>query len=138
MGLERTVQDLQNVLQQRIQQEELAQQANAANEVAQFSKDTSRVHLAEVRGEMASLLRSGICQTLAEAYERAIWSVPEVRAKVVAEQQQSSAKAAADRAAEAKKAASVNVQRRGSLPGVQPVGTMEDTIRQTYRKLTGT
>jgi hypothetical protein len=87
---------------------------------------------------MASLLRSGICQTLAEAYERAIWSVPEVRAKVVAEQQQSSAKAAADRAAEAKKAASVNVQRRGSLPGVQPVGTMEDTIRQTYRKLTGT
>lgn len=78
-------------------------------------------------------------QVLKEAYDAAVWANPETRTLA---QQQSAVELEAKRreeslraAAEAKKAASNNVPRRGARPAQPALGSMEDTIRRTGREL---
>lgn len=91
------------------------------------------------RNLMSAALESGQAKTLDEAYEMARWAHPEARKVELARQQ---AKAEEERrkaqaVEEAKKAASVNVKTRGTLPATEPTGSMEDTIRTTYRRVAG-
>lgn len=78
-------------------------------------------------------------QALEEAYERATWANPDVRAVLQTRQQtelQSQAQAAnQSRVHEAKRAASVNVPRRASTPSPGKPGALEDTIRETAQAL---
>ena len=79
-------------------------------------------------------------QVLQEAYDRAVWENPETR-KTLLDRQTQAQKAETDKlraTQEAKRSASVNVRRRGSLPGAAPTGSMDDTLRETYRQLVGT
>jgi hypothetical protein len=89
-----------------------------------------------IRGENASLTHA---QVLQEAYDRATWANPEVRALLQTEHQ---AKLDAQRraanqtqVADARRAASVNVPRRGSTPAPGKPGSLEDTIREGARAL---
>jgi hypothetical protein len=61
--------------------------------------------------------------------------VPEVRASLQAKQRADERKRAAEKAAAAKKAASINVQPRGTPPVAPKKGTMDDTLRDAFRKL---
>lgn len=83
-------------------------------------------------------MQSGAAKNYADAYAMAKAATPEIQqaevARLRAEAIEAERKAQATR--DAKRAASVNVQSRGSLPPTHPVGTMEDTIRETYRRLT--
>jgi hypothetical protein len=76
---------------------------------------------------------------LQQAYERACWAHPEVRALLQAEQQQQSQEKLRSenqtRVREARRAASVNVPRRASTPAPPKPGRMEDTIAETAREL---
>jgi len=88
---------------------------------------------------MAGLLQAGLATDLNDAYEKAIYANPTVRAKVLAQQQEQAEaqrKAiAAQKAQAAKQASSVNVTRKGTMAAAKPVGSMEDTIRETAREL---
>lgn len=137
-----TVSALQQQVQQlmgHVQNQQLTakQQEEAAlnSEIAAFKADPSHRHFESVKGHMAALLQAGQAQTLKDAYEQAIYANPTTRAAVLAEQQEAARKDAAEKAQAAKKAASVNVRARPSMPVSTPIGTMDDTIRQTLRRL---
>jgi hypothetical protein len=76
---------------------------------------------------------------LQEAYERATWAHPEIRTIFQKEQiEQLEAKRRTEnqeRVNLARKATSVNVPRRGSIPTPAAPGSMDDTIRETARTL---
>lgn len=77
-------------------------------------------------------------EALKQAYEAAVWANPETRA-VLLSQQQAQAQQSAEtlrKVAEAKRVNAGNMPRRGALPATEPVGSIEDTIRDTYRRLT--
>lgn len=82
-------------------------------------------------------LKTGEAKNPAEAYEYAKRNTPEVYAAEVARLQAEAEERVRKEFAtkQAKRASSVNTQPRGSLPPVEPVGTIEDTIRETYRNL---
>jgi len=81
----------------------------------------------------------GFSQVLEQAYERATWANPDVRAEL---QRRAQAQADAQRAtetqrrtADARRAASVNVPRRASTPSPPKAGSMDETLRETARAL---
>jgi hypothetical protein len=105
------------------------------NEIVKFSSDPSHSHFESVKSDMAGLLQAGLAKDLADAYEQAVWRNPTIRASILAEQQAEAKKGATQKAQAAKTAASVNVRTRPSMPVSQPIGTMDDTIRSTLRRL---
>jgi hypothetical protein len=77
-------------------------------------------------------------QVMQAAYERAIWANPEIRALLQAEAVKAAGTAPAEnlrRVNGARRAASVNVPRRGSTPAPAKPGKIEDTIEETAREL---
>lgn len=122
----------------RIEQERTqAEEASIQEQIRSFETDGKHEFFKQVAVEMGALLQAGRAKDMQDAYDKAIWSNPEVRAKLLARQAEEQRKTAAEKAAAAKKAASVNVAARGKHPSAAPVGSMEDTIRAKYRQLTG-
>lgn len=105
--------------------------------VNRFMADPANEHANAVRGEMAALFYSGQAADLKEAYNKAIWINDDVRGSLLAKQEKERMDKAAKEAAAARKAAGANVTRRGQPPVKPTAGTMEDTIRSTYRGLNG-
>lgn len=120
--------------QQQVQVKQ--QEENALNsEISAFATDPKNRHFESVRGYMAALLQAGQARDLADAYEQAIFANPATRAAVLAEQQAAARADSAKKAQAAKAASSVNVRSRPSMPVSQPIGSMDDTIRATLRRL---
>jgi hypothetical protein len=141
-ALEQKFNQLQETIAQRetreAQEREQAQRAEAeaiAAETNQWSQ--GKEHYQAVRLTMAALMESGQAKTLDEAYEKACWAIPDVRAKQLAQQQATARVQAAEKAAAAKKASSTNVAPRGTPPAAKTkvMGTMEDTIRARLKEL---
>lgn len=90
----------------------------------------------QIRQAKPALTQQGVLQ---EAYERAIWGNPDVRTVLQSQQHQQSEQQRAsenqNRLREARRAASVNVPRRASVPSPGKPGRMEDTIAETARAL---
>ena len=116
------------------------------NEVDAQGQPT-RPYLQDVINEMAAIVPQvrqanpslTNAQALEEAYTRAIWANPEIRALL---QQQAAADLGTQRQADnqtrlrdVRRAASVNVPRRASVPSAGKPGRMEDTIAETAREL---
>ena len=84
------------------------------------------------------LVKAGL--PLQEAYEKAVWANPVTRAKELAKQQTADLAKARENARLAalpkKHAASVNVKSRdaGRTP-TEPLGTMQDTMKQTLAEI---
>jgi hypothetical protein len=109
--------------------------------------EPKRPYIGDVINEMSALLPQirqenpslTYAQALEQGYERAVWAHPEIR--TILQQKAASdleAKRRSDnqqRTREAKRAASVNVPRRGSLPGKEKPGSLEETIAATAREL---
>lgn len=134
---------LQESLQQReAREKQEADERNQAemeavrNELATWS--ATKPHYETVKLDMAALLESGRAKDFDDAYNKATWAHPDVRATLLAEQQAEQNRQAAERAAAAKKASSTNVKPRGTPPAkpANKVGTMDDTLREAYRKVT--
>lgn len=130
---------MQQTINQREQSQQLQQQETLNSEIARFAADPNHKHFEEVREYMAGLLQTGIAPDLEKAYDMAVYANPNVRAKVLAEQQaQAEAKRQAEltaKANEARKAAAVNLPRKGVVASAKAVGTMDDTIRETAARL---
>lgn len=139
MALQMQIQQMRDQMTQQEKAAKEREEQSFNNEIQRFSSDPAHIHFEEVRAEMAALFQAGLVTSLKDAYERAIYDNPVVRAKVLAKQQEEALarqKAeAAQKAQDAKRAASVNVSRRGTLPPVKPQGTMEDTARAAAERL---
>lgn len=90
----------------------------------------------QIKSANPSMSNEDVLQT---AYDQATWANPEVRSVLIKEQQeQLEVKRRTDnqeRVNLARKASSVNVQRRGSIPAPAKPGTMDETILETAREL---
>lgn len=137
--LQQQIQQLTGWIQQKQQREEQMQAESLNSEIQRFASDPANKYFEEVRNDMAALLQGGIVKTLQEAYDRAVYANPNTRNQLLAEQQaQVEAKRKAElsqKAQEAKKAASVNVPKKGTTAPRRPVGTMDDTIRAEAERL---
>lgn len=145
----------QLIAQQNRERAESAQREHATLEstVSQWMNEVdaqgqpTRPYLQDVINEMAAIVPQirqaqpnlTNAQALEEAYTRAIWANPEIRALL---QQQAAAASSAQRQADnqtrlrdVRRAASVNVPRRASVPSAGKPGRMEDTIAETAREL---
>ena len=89
--------------------------------------------------KFVNFLKTGVASNYAEAYEMAKAATPEIRdaeaTRLRSEAVEAERKAQAAR--NAKRVQGVNVNSRGNLPPTEPIGTMADTIRATYRRLNG-
>jgi hypothetical protein len=107
------------------QQQEAAQNQSLMGEIHQFSQTAE--HFEEARPIMISLLQTGQANTLQEAYEKAIWSNPEIRQQLIEAQQAEKMAKLSDqknRAAKAARAAAVSV--RSSTPGTNTAPKAND------------
>jgi hypothetical protein len=117
-------------LQQRLQQLEghlsaqqqaaLDAQQEAANaQVADLERDVKTYpHFSAVRADMAQLIGAGVVATLAEAYDRAVWGRPDLRATLITGQSEEQRKAT-ERQQAAAKARTKGASIRGG-PGANP------------------
>jgi hypothetical protein len=133
--LQQQVQKLSGYIENQTQQGQQQEMASLNSEIANFQADPKHSHFESVKGHMAALLQAGQANSLADAYEQAIYANPTTRALVLAQQQADLRADAAKKAQTAKTAASVNTRPRSSMPVSEPIGTMDDTIRATLRRL---
>lgn len=126
--------------QRRTQQE---QQNAVFAEITSFRDETDedgnklRPHFGEVCGVMAGLLQSGRAQSLQDAYEQAVWAVPEYRDEIVRQQVEEQRKAEAERKAqeaeEAKKTAK-SVNGKHSAKTEKKPSTFADELKDNLDK----
>jgi hypothetical protein len=114
---------------------------------ADAAGNPKRPYVGDVINEMSALIPQlkdadptlTHAQALEQAYERATWAHPEIRVLLQQQQQQAlDAKRRTDsqaRVRDARRASSVNVPRRSSLPSQPPTGSLEETIASTAREL---
>lgn len=131
---------------QQQQQREMQENENVVNQwlnEVDAQGQPLRKFYNDVSAEMQTLLpairesKPGLSkvQLLQEAYDRAVWANPDTRALVQSELEAKRREENLRKANEAKKAASVNVPRRGHVPSAAPKGSMDDTIRNAAREL---
>lgn len=133
--LQQRLQQLETALQNQTQQGAQREQQELNSTIAAFAADPKHSHFESVKGHMSALLQAGQAKDLADAYEQAVYANPTTRAAMLQQQIAAQREEAAQKAKAAKEAASVNVARRPSMPVTQPIGTMDETIRATLRRL---
>ena len=109
-------------------------------QVDAFAADTKNVYFNEVADDMAALLSKGVVGSLQEAYDKALWMNPSVRAKELArttaestQAAQAEAKAKADKA---KAATAANVRARAkSGSAATPLGSLDDTLNEAFANI---
>lgn len=130
-------QQAQQQLDMYKKQWEMQEQQQLNSQVAAFAADPSHKYFNEVREQMAQLLQGGAAKDLQDAYDQAVYLNPSVRSQLLQQQVELARKEADRKAKEARVAATPPVRSKQPLPSEEKVGSMEDTIRQTYRKLHG-
>lgn len=135
--LKQQVEELRGHIQNQQQSSQQQAEQTLNSEISAFAADPKHSHFESVKGHMASLLQAGLASSLPDAYEQAVYANPTTRALVIAQQQEQARKEAAEKAQAAKQVASINVKARPSMPVSAPIGSMDDTIRSTLRRLQG-
>ena len=136
-AMQQRLQQLEGQIQQQTLMGQQQEEATLNSEIADFRADPNHSHFESVKGHMSALLQARQAQNLEDAYEQAVYANPTTRVAMIAQQQAALKLEATQKAQAAKDAASANIKRRPSMPVSQPIGTMDDTIRSTYRRLQG-
>lgn len=134
-ALQQQVQQLEGFIRNQSLMGEQQQQQALNSEIAAFAADPNHSHFEAVRPHMHALLQAGQATSLADAYEQAVFANPQTRALMLAQQRDAERAEATKKAEAARQAASVNVRARPAMPTAQPIGSMDDTIRATLRRL---
>lgn len=118
-----------------------AARAKIAAEIAAFANDKANIYFDELQEDIALLIKTDKSLTLKDAYEKAIWLNPAVRAKELQRQNDAKAteakKAADEAVAAARRRTGANLrtsERTGRTAA--PVGSMDDTMKETLAKIT--
>ena len=141
LALRSELSSIKSQLSQAEQARVSAETAEMEKSVAAFAADPANSYFGEVANDMAVLLQKGVCGTLKEAYEKAIWANPATRAKELTRQQAESAKAQeaekARRIAAARTASAANVRTRAKQGSeTTPTGSIDDTLEAAYAAIT--
>jgi hypothetical protein len=139
------VQTLEQRLQQESQRTEAEKLASAQAEVAQFASRPENMYFENVKHDVAKRLEAGTADTLADAYEQAIWASKEIRPLLIKQQQTGAGKPAPDAArtkADAAKQASGSVT-GAPTPGAQAPksgsnGSIRADIEAAMRQISAT
>lgn len=138
-ALMQKVQTLESGWTQQQQAAEQAQVSVHVDHVQRFAADPANLYFENVKDRMATLLRSAPPEskmTLADAYEQAVWSDPEIRPVLLSKQQ-------ADQQAQAQAAARAKVSQAqhasGSVigsptPGAVQAGAPSATLRDELER----
>jgi hypothetical protein len=141
--------NMQTEAQQRVVQETTETESMVTRWMSETDAQgqPKRPYVGDVINEMSALIPQlkeadptlTHAQALEAAYDRATWAHPEIRV-LLQQAQQTTANAqrrseSQQRAASARRGASVNVPRRGALPPKPQTGSMEDTIADEARRL---
>lgn len=133
-----------NQLEQRLHgftsQQQSQVQAQADDAVAKFASDPANKWFNDVASDMLKLIKSEITADIKEAYDMACNMRPDIRAAMAAQQQREAdekrQKEAAQRMAQAKKAASVNVRQGGPKPVASNAPrTIDQTLSEVFDRL---
>lgn len=112
--------------------------SKTAAEVEAFASDPKHAYFDEVADDIALLLQNPK-MSLEQAYERAVWANPVTRAKEQARLQKESEDALRDKARKeaeaARKARGTQIRGEAEKPAADVVGSMEDTLRSTYKEI---
>ena len=118
--------------------------ADVVRMIEDFASKPENVHFAKVQPVMTALLESGQAQTLEEAYDRATYADPEIRAlRLSAERETEERKRAEAKAAQAAAARKASVSVTGApgsavpTPPMESSGSLEDDIRNAIRAASG-
>lgn len=129
-------QQLAQLQQERLMQQQAAQQQEKAQidqTIESFASDPKNVYFANVKAEMAALLRENRAKDLQEAYDMACWARPDIRPLLLQQQEQqrqADARARATRARAAGSSVSGSPSGSAVAPGAtDPNASLRDTIR---------
>ena len=109
--------------------------------VDKFADDPANLYFNELTSDMEHLIRSGAAADLPDAYEKAIWLNPVVRAKEIARlsaaQSAQATTQSAAKLSEARRASAVNVRSQGHPTSgpAESLGSIEDTLQETMNKI---
>lgn len=139
-GLKKTIDNLQNRLDNNENTIVTEQKEKIRMEIDTFASDPANAYFDEVASDIALLLKAKAATNLKDAYEKAVWANPITRAKeqsrLAAEKDAEAKKLEMEKVQAAKKAASVNVRtstKQGR--GTAPVGSIDDTLNETFAKI---
>jgi len=100
--------------------------ADMERDVAAFAEDPKHSYFYEVWEDIARLMESGVCKSLDDAYDRAVWGNPAIRAKelerAAVEKRKQEAAAHARKVKESRQAAGVNVRGNSAASGAASSG----------------
>lgn len=109
--------------------------------VDKFADDPANIYFNDLTDDMVRLIQSGAAQDLPEAYEKAVWLNPVVRAKEIARlsaaQSAQSATQSTAKISEARRASAVNVRSQGHPTSgpADPLGSIDDTLTATMKRI---
>ena len=128
-------QRFQSIIAAQQRQQQQAQVEEAQTRIQEFAVATGEdgapkyPHFEEVKVHMGALMQSGAAQSLEDAYEQAIWTLPALREGLVKARQEAAAKAASEAqkqaVAKAKAARTPHTASRG-----QPTAEEDDDLSQ--------
>lgn len=113
-------------------------QSEAQSAVESFinAKDESgnpkHPHFDAVKTMMGQLLTSKVATSIEDAYQKAVWLVPDIQQKMLSSQAEASLKAKAEEAAKAKAA---GFDPKGKAAGIKPEMTLEEELEQKFNAL---
>lgn len=136
---------IKQALHGSVQAQTNAERERISKEVNSFATDGAHPYFDEVADDIVVMLKAG--SSLQDAYDKAVWANPVTRAKEMARLQQEQAdelrKKSLEKAAAAKKAASVNIHNRDTrrTPTEAKRATMrnlDDALQETMREIKST
>lgn len=140
-ALQTEVNNLKSQLAGFTQQAQTAERNRITAEIEAFAKDPANKHFDDVAGEIALLVKADPKLTLKDAYEKALYLNPVVRAKIESEKAAAAAaaKAEADRkhaeAAAKATAANASPASRPASATAATTGSIDDTLNATYKEI---
>jgi hypothetical protein len=138
-ALQQELAQLRNYQQQQIHAQQMAEQQQVQSAIEAFGQDPKHRYFNDVQIEMGALMQAGRAKDMEEAYEMAIWARPDLRAQLLADQQQQLKTAAAEKAKQARaKAISIRGGPGGSLtPASNPNSTVRQDLEAAFEEARG-
>lgn len=127
--LNQIVQQMQYEKQKAVEMQQQAEMSALQQQINEFSSKPEHSHFDEVREDMQALLAAGRAESLEDAYDKAVWARPDIRASLL---KQAEAKRIQQQAEAANKAKAKAVSVTGSPSGASvPVAgaSIRDDLR---------
>jgi len=133
-SLRKELSDLRQWRDQSVQSSQTALETETLTAIERFKSDPKNEFFEQVRPVMGQLVAGGQAKDIADAYEKAVWMVPEVRQIMLARQsdemQKKLRETATTKVAGAKPA--IGVKGNGAI-NVAPTGDWTDTLRDVTK-----